>query len=312
MAKVKAIKPRKRLVLQPELQASLDAFLHYLAAERRLAHNTLASYQTDLRQLLNFCQRRKLALAHIQSDHIRAFLKKLHDQGLASRSLSRKVSCLRAFFRFLVAEHFIGQDPTLYLDGPKLGRSLPKVLSIHEVNRLLDLPDRGEPVAVRNMAMLHLLYATGLRVSELVQLPLLAVNQSAGYLRILGKGDKERLVPMGEQAKERLGRYRQEFRPQLLGKKSSPFLFVTRGGSAMSRARFWQIIRAYAVQAGIQQQVSPHMLRHSFASHLLAHDADLRAVQMMLGHADIATTQVYTHVDSDRLKAIHKRFHPRG
>ena len=303
---------QKNTPLGAEFQASLDLFLHYLAAERRLAANTLSSYSSDLHFLLHFCQRRKLTLANITATHIHAFLKKNLQQQISSRSNSRKLSCFRAFFRFLVSENIIPTDPCLHVDSAKIGRSLPKALSIHEVNRLLAIGDNSNPLSGRNQTMLHLLYATGLRVSELVNLPLMAINHGAGYVRILGKGDKERLVPMGQQAKNSLHHYISKLRPQILKKKSSQFLFVTGHGTAMSRARFWQIIKEVARAAGITKSISPHMLRHSFATHLLAHDADLRAVQMMLGHADIATTQIYTHVDSTRLKSIHKRFHPRG
>ncbi len=297
--------------LCPEFQAGLDHFLHYLAAERRLAANTISSYQSDLHSLLWFCQARKLTLVEISANHIHAYLKKNLARQISSRSNSRKLSCFRAFFRFLVNEGISNNDPCLHLDSPKIGQSLPKALSVHEVNRLLEIGG-SSPLASRNRTMLQLLYATGLRVSELVNLPLMAVQHDAGYLRILGKGEKERLVPMGRQAKESLHHYSKQIRPLILKKRFSPFLFVTGRGTAMSRARFWQIIKEVAVAAGITKSISPHMLRHSFASHLLAHDADLRAVQMMLGHADIATTQIYTKVDSDRLKAIHKRFHPRG
>ena len=298
--------------LSAEFQAALDHFLHYLAIERRLATNTLTSYQTDLVALLFFCQKKQLSLPDITSHHIHAYLKKNLRQLISSRSNSRKLSCFRAFFRFLTSEGMIPLDPCLHLDSARIGRSLPKALSIHEVNRLLAAGDGSSPINGRNRAMLHLLYATGLRVSELVNLPLIALNMEAGYLRIIGKGDKERLVPMGQEARNHVRHYLTKLRPLILKKRTSPTLFVTSRGQAMSRARFWQIIKETARAAGIQKSISPHMLRHSFASHLLAHDADLRAVQMMLGHADIATTQIYTHVDNSRLKAIHKRFHPRG
>ncbi|MEN8140060.1 MAG: site-specific tyrosine recombinase XerD [Thermodesulfobacteriota bacterium] len=301
-----------RPALAPELQAGLDHFLHHLAAERRLAANTISAYQSDLFALLHFLDRRQLTLAATRAEHLHAFLKANRRQQISNRSNSRKLSCFRAFFAFLQREEIISANPCLYLDSPKIGRSLPKVLSLAEVNRLLAVGPDDDPLAGRNRTMLQLLYATGLRVSELVNLPQMAVHMEAGYLRIIGKGDKERLVPMGRQAKESLRHYREQLRPLILKKRSSPYLFISNRGSAMSRARFWQIIKEMALAAGIVKKISPHVLRHSFASHLLAHDADLRAVQMMLGHADIATTQIYTHVDSDRLKSIHKRFHPRG
>ncbi len=302
---------KKARQLPAAMTGSCDLFLHYLAAERRLAQNTLTAYNNDLQGLFVFSCRKGLQLSDITPRQLRAYFEELHNQRLTSRSLSRKLSCFRAFFRFLVSEGLLAADPTAYLDTPKLGRSLPKVLSTSEVDQLLHSSSTS-PLAQRNQAMLHLLYATGLRVSELISLPLAAVNMQSGFVRVIGKGDKERLVPFGKQAKEILGSYLKKERPLLLKKKRSPLVFITSRGTGMTRARFWQIIRERAAAAGINKKISPHMLRHSFASHLLAHDADLRAVQMMLGHADIATTQIYTHVDSDRLKAIHQKFHPRG
>jgi integrase/recombinase XerD len=293
------------------MSGSRDLFLHYLAAERRLAQNTLTAYDTDLQGLFAFLHGKKIPLTAIVPQHLRAYFVKLHAEQINSRSLSRKLSTFRAFFRFLVAENVLTADPTSHLDSPKLGRPLPKVLSVAEVDQLLTAPAAG-PRRQRDFAMLHLLYATGLRVSELVGLPLAAINMQSGFIRVLGKGDKERLIPFGTEAREILTLYLKTSRPLLLKKRSSPLVFVTGRGSGMTRARFWQIVKEWARAAGISKQISPHVLRHSFASHLLAHDADLRAVQMMLGHADIATTQIYTHVDSDRLKAIHQRFHPRG
>jgi integrase/recombinase XerD len=201
------------------------------------------------------------------------------------------------------------------VEHPKLGRVLPKALSISEVNALLVVSeklDRGEPLAARNHVMLHLLYATGLRVSELVKLPLISFNRHSGNLRVLGKGNKERLVPIGEQARVLLEEYLDHIRPQLLYGKTSPSLFVTMQGRAMTRNRYWQILKDIALLAGIKKEISPHVLRHSFATHLLENGADLRSVQLMLGHSDISTTQLYTHIESSRLKSIHKKFHPRG
>lgn len=200
----------------------------------------------------------------------------------------------------------------LDIDPPKIGHSLPKALSITEVEQLLVLPEKKTPLILRDYAMLHLLYATGLRVSELIRLPVQACNMTSCHLRVLGKGDKERLVPFGEAARERIEDYLDQGRPQLVKKKTCPFLFLNNRGGAMTRNRFWQIINGIAIQAGTRHRISPHMLRHSFATHLLAGGADLRAVQMMLGHADISTTQIYTKIETNRLKAIHQRFHPRG
>jgi integrase/recombinase XerD len=222
---------------------------------------------------------------------------------------------LKGFFRFLLAEKLIDSDPTSMVEHPKQGRVLPKVLTTVEVDTLLDYSeklDRGNPLAARNHVMLHLLYATGLRVSELVKLPLVSFNRHSGNLRVLGKGRKERLVPIGEQARVLLEEYLDHIRPRLLHGKTSPSLFITRQARAMTRNRYWQIIKEIGLKAGIRKDFSPHTLRHSFATHLLENGADLRSVQLMLGHSDISTTQFYTHVESSRLKNIHKKFHPRG
>ncbi|MDF1613916.1 site-specific tyrosine recombinase XerD [Desulfurivibrio dismutans] len=311
----------------PFVPPLLDFFLQYLAAERRLAANTLAAYQADLLSFFAFLarpssgsgsSRKPVAVVPITDinqigpEHLRAYLAACQRQGVAPRSSARRISALRAFFRFLQAEQLLQQDPSLLLDLPKTGRSLPKVLSSAEVERLLTPPaSPPSPLALRNHAMLHLLYATGMRVSELVKLPVAAVSQ-AGHLRILGKGRKERLVPFGEAARQAMAVYITQSRPRLLKRRRSDFLFVTGRGTAMTRLRFWQIVRESARTCGINREISPHVLRHSFATHLLEHGADLRAVQVMLGHADIATTQIYTHVDTARLKSIHRKFHPRG
>ncbi|ADH86749.1 site-specific tyrosine recombinase [Desulfurivibrio alkaliphilus] len=319
----------------------LDFFLQYLAAERRLATNTLAAYQSDLLSFFAFLARATAPVAatvdagatgtagkdrgaglasarpiteinQIGPEHLRAYLAACRQEKAAPRSTSRRISALRAFFRFLQGEQLLGHDPAALLDLPKIGRALPKVLSSAEVEQLLAPPAPPASIlALRNHAMLHLLYATGMRVSELVKLPVAAVNQ-AGHLRILGKGSKERLVPFGEAARQAMAVYITQARPRLLKKRRSDFLFVTGRGTAMTRLRFWQIVRKSARERGIAREISPHVLRHSFATHLLEHGADLRAVQVMLGHADIATTQIYTHVDTNRLKAIHRKFHPRG
>ena len=294
----------------------IDFFLHYLAAERRLAANTLSAYQADLLSFFEFLAghrsySRLTAAVAISGEHLRAYLEHCRRRELSTRSNARRLSALRAFFRFLRRENLIAADPSALLDLPKPGRPLPKVLRVEEVTQLLAAPESATPLTLRDHAMLHLLYATGMRVSELVRLPVAAVNR-AGHLRVLGKGSKERLVPFGNAAARALALYVTQGRPRLLKKRSSDFLFVTARGTAMTRLRFWQIIREWARRQGITKPISPHVLRHSFATHLLEHGADLRAVQAMLGHADIATTQIYTHVDAARLKAVHQRFHPRG
>lgn len=300
----------------PFVAPLLDFFLQYLAAERRLAANTLTAYHTDLLSFFDFLARRRptpaiSGPAEITPEHLRAYLEACRRRQIAARSNARRLSALRAFFRFLRRENLIPADPSALLDLPKPGRPLPKVLNLDEVNQLLAGPAAATPLALRDHAMLHLLYATGMRVSELVNLPVAAVNQ-AGHLRVLGKGSKERLIPFGAAAGRSLARYITQGRPRLLKKRRSDFLFVTNRGTAMTRLRFWQIIRDRARVCRIDKEVGPHVLRHSFATHLLEHGADLRAVQAMLGHADIATTQIYTHVDAQRLKKIHRQFHPRG
>ncbi len=219
---------------------------------------------------------------------------------------------MNGFFSFLNLQGKIARNPFATVDLPKSGRSLPKALSMEEVNKLLELPANMSPLVLRNWTMLLLLYSTGLRVSELVTLPLVACNLQSGFLKVIGKGNKERLVPFGTAAREAIERYLESGRPQILKGRKSSFVFVTGQARPMTRARFWQIIRETAAAAGISKAISPHMLRHSFATHLLANGADLRAVQLMLGHADISTTQIYTHIDQNRLKAIHRSFHPRG
>ncbi len=293
--------------------AALDAFLQYLAAERRLAANTVSAYQADIFFFLDYLHGKGIrSLEAVTPDHVRGFLAHCLGRGVALRSNARRISALRAFFRFLAGEGFIAADPLRHIDLPKPRRHLPDTLSVDEVSRLLAAAAGPSPLGLRNAAMLHLLYASGLRVSELVNLPAAAVNIPAGRLRVIGKGNKERLVPFGEAAAERLSAWLNEGRPRLLKGKRSNHLFITRNGSAMTRVRFWQIIKQMVAACGIGKKVSPHTLRHSFATHLLAGGADLRSVQMMLGHSDIATTQIYTHVDSGRLRDIHRRFHPRG
>ena len=294
-----------------------DLFLKYLSAARRLAPNTYnKSYRYDLNSFAVFLEKRIIVdLKQIDRSTIRNYISWCRTNRLSSRTISRRISTLRGFFRFLQAENHIDSDPTSLIEHPKQGRFLPKVLTINEVDALLAVSeklDRGKDLEARNHVMLHLLYATGLRVSELVKLPLISFNRHSGNLRVLGKGSKERLVPIGEQARVLLEEYLDHIRPQLLRGKTSPSFFVTRQGKAMTRNRYWQILKGIARQAGINKDISPHALRHSFATHLLENGADLRSVQLMLGHSDISTTQLYTHVERSRLKNIHKKFHPRG
>jgi integrase/recombinase XerD len=278
-----------------------------------LAENTIQAYAGDILLFLNFLSGSKRTHLHdVDLPSIQDFLE-MQDRGkIAKRTNARRISALKSFFNFLMRENLVEHNPFLAIDLPRSGKSLPKALSQKEVLRLLAPPNIETPIGKRDNTMLFVLYSTGLRVSELVGLPLSACNLSAGFVRVLGKGNKERLIPFGEQAREKIESYLKTARPHILKNKRSNYLFITGRGTCMTRLRFWQIIKKTALAVGIAKEISPHMLRHSFATHLLSHGADLRAVQMMLGHADIATTQIYTHIDQDRLKSIHKKFHPRG
>lgn len=309
---VKAISPNTN-----SINSYQDLFLKYLSAVRRLARNTYnRSYRYDLNAFASFLEGKGAEdLKLVGKAEIRDYISWCRKKGLSSRTISRRISTLRSFFRFLLAENHIGADPTSLIEHPKQGISLPKTLTIGEVDALLAAYGKlqqAKPLAARNQVMLHLLYATGLRVSELVKLPLVSFNRHSGNLRVMGKGGKERLVPIGEQARIMLEEYLDGIRPQLLHGKTSPSLFVTGRGRAMTRNRYWQILKETARQAGIRKNFSPHALRHSFATHLLENGADLRSVQLMLGHSDISTTQLYTHIEGSRLKGIHKKYHPRG
>ncbi|MGE4559339.1 MAG: site-specific tyrosine recombinase XerD [Desulfobulbus sp.] len=288
----------------------LQRFLQHLTIQRRLAVNTVAAYEADLRSFLRF--QAGGSIAEVSREQIQQYFRSCHQRRISARSNARRLAALRAFFQFLQQQGALGDNPLSDIETPKIGQSLPKVLSESEVNALLQRPAVSTPLALRNHTMLNLLYASGLRVSELINLPITGCNLTTGHLRILGKGNKERIVPFSATAGEVLREYLEQVRPMLLKGKSSPLLFCSNRGKAMTRHRFWQIVREVALAAGITKEISPHVLRHSFATHLLAGGADLRSVQMMLGHADIATTQIYTHVDSGRLKSIHRRFHPRG
>jgi integrase/recombinase XerD len=248
----------------------------------------------------------------VQLKELHSFLEKARKNNISSRSNARRISALKSFFTFLTTEKIVPHNPLYSVDLPQHGKNLPKALTIAEVTRLLSPPPGKGPLQLRNMAMLVLLYSSGLRVTELTSLPLTSCNLSANFVRVIGKGDKERIIPFGDPAKEALEEYLLKGRAFILNGKRSNSLFITNRGKSMTRLRFWQIIKEYAQAAGIKKTISPHTLRHSFATHLLSHGADLRSVQMMLGHSDITTTQIYTHIDEDRLKSIHKKFHPRG
>jgi integrase/recombinase XerD len=285
---------------------ALDAFCDALWLEDGLAKNSIAAYRADLEQLAAFS---KKPLTEIQETDLFAFL--AGKRGRAT-SAARRVSSLKRFYRYCLRERLIEADPTLRLDPPKRVPRFPKTLSEGDVDALLAAPDAATPLGVRDRAMLEALYATGLRVSELVALKLFEVDLQAGVVRVLGKGSKERLVPLGEEAVGKVREYLSSSRKTLLGKRASDALFVTGRGGAMTRQAFWHLIRRYGARAIPGKRLSPHVLRHAFATHLINHGADLRVVQLLLGHADISTTQIYTHVARERLKQLHAKHHPRG
>lgn len=289
----------------------LDLFLAYLVVEKGLSKNTLDAYGRDLCRYLAFLEERGCHdPAKISAGDIAAFIAVLKGSGLSPRSRARALSALRMFHRFIVVEGYAAGNPTAVIESPRMPGRLPDILSAVEVEQLLQSVSGGDGTARRDRAMLELLYATGLRVSELVQLKLTDLNLVAGYLVTSGKGDKERLVPVGDAARAAVGEYLAAVRLQ--AGAESRFLFLSRFGEPMTRQAFWNIIKKRALLAGIRKKISPHTLRHSFATHLLENGADLRSVQMMLGHADLATTQIYTHVSNERLKKIHRELHPRG
>jgi integrase/recombinase XerD len=285
---------------------ALDAFCDALWLEDGLAQNTIAAYRADLEQLQSFL---KGDLLEAEEADLFGFM--AAQKGRAS-SAARRLSSLKRFYQYCVRERLIGADPTLKLDPPKRAPRFPKTLSEQDVEALLAAPDTSDPVGLRDRAMLETLYATGLRVSELVALKTFEVNPNAGVVRVMGKGSKERLVPLGEEAVDWIARYVAGSRSKLKGKRDPDALFITARGAGMTRQAFWHLIRRYGKRAIPGKRLSPHVLRHAFATHLINHGADLRVVQMLLGHADISTTQIYTHVARERLKQLHAKHHPRG
>lgn len=288
----------------------MDDFLDVLLVERGASNNTLAAYRNDLQQYFLWLEKNKFDVTLIQESELRDYLSSMGQRK--SRTLARHLSSLRGFYRYLLREKIIDHDPSEHIETPKIGRPLPKSLTESEVDDLLHAPDVETVLGVRDRTMLEILYASGLRVSELVTLQLGQVNLRQGVLRILGKGSKERLVPLGEESTEWLERYQNGARLELLGANISDALFLTKRRTMISRQAFWYLIKRYAVVANINKNISPHVLRHAFATHLLNHGADLRVVQMLLGHSDISTTQIYTHIARERLKNLHAMHHPRG
>ncbi len=294
-------------------QTIIEAFLDALWSERGLSPNTLAAYGRDLKSLAEWQVTQNRELLDSSNAELLEFLTFKIKQGSKSRSVARSISTYRRFFRYQLRENLISEDPTALIELPKLGKSLPNSLSEANVDALLDSPDLNDPIGLRDRAMLELLYATGLRVSELVHLEYKQINLQQGVVRVLGKGNKERLVPMGDEAVSWITNYLSDARSILMKSGGvSNSLFITRRGSGMTRQAFWYLIKRYAIQAGISQKLSPHTLRHAFATHLLNHGADLRVVQLLLGHSDLSTTQIYTHIAKTRLQSIHQEHHPRG
>jgi integrase/recombinase XerD len=296
------------------VSAQVDQYLTHLRYERRLAGHTLESYARDLAGVAAFAAGVQRPLEGLTRGELEAYVRNLMSEGKSPRSVARLVACVRGFYRYLTLHQHIRENPAVDLAAPRAWKVLPKFLAAEDVERLLTAPDLTTPKGLRDRALIELLYATGLRVSELVALRPQDLQLEAGYLTTTGKGQKQRIVPVGDEAAKWVTRYLREARPALLGKRSSPRLFVNArgGGSGITRVGFWKILKGYGNTLGISRQISPHVLRHSFATHLLERGADLRAIQMMLGHADLSTTQIYTHVLEARMRSLYERFHPRA
>ena len=294
------------------MEGVISAFLNYLRVEKGLSKNTMLAYGRDLRKFQGFAEGKGRKLVQVTRDDIVDFLTSLYQSGLDSRSVARHLVSVRNFLRFCQAEGMIAEDPSAYVETPKFRMRLPAHLSLDEVNLLLTQPDASNPIGIRDKAMIELLYSAGLRISELVNLRLGDLQMETGCVRCIGKGNKERLVPMGRTAASAVRIYLDGPRQALAGKTSSPYLFLNRFGTRIGRIGFWKKLADYGRKANLRLKLKPHMLRHSFATHLLERGADLRSVQLMLGHADISTTQIYTHVVKDRLKEVYKRHHPRA
>ena len=296
-----------------EISSTIASFLTHVRVEKGLSSNTVAAYRRDLLKFDAFARKRKVSLEAVSRDDLVDFLAGLYRQKLESKTVARHLVTLRNFFRFAQIQELIPEDPSVNLESPKIRRNLPGYLRLEEIERLLNQPDVKTPIGLRDRAMLETLYSTGLRVSELIGLRTSDLDAKVGCVRCIGKGDKERIVPVGKKALAIVDKYLRESRPKLLGKVSgNPALFVNRRGAQLSRVGVWKILSAYGRLAGLRVALTPHMLRHSFATHLLEGGADLRSVQLMLGHADIATTQIYTNVVEERLKQIYQAHHPRA
>jgi integrase/recombinase XerD len=295
-----------------QIHQEVYIFLDFARVEKGLAANSIESYRRDLKEFSTFIRRLGKTPPTVDREDIRAFLKHLYDRGLGSRSVARFLVSVRGFFAFLVCEGRVTGDPTADVEAPKLDQSLPKHLSADEVDKLLAQPDVSKPLGLRDKAMLELLYATGMRVSELVHVAAADFDTEMGIVRCLGKGSKERLIPVGKSALHAVEAYLRRGRAALAGKRNPAWLFLNRRGTALSRVGFWKILAGYGQRAGLLTKLTPHLVRHSFATHLLERGADLRSIQLMLGHSDISTTQIYTHVLKERLKQVYQSHHPRA
>jgi len=298
--------------LEQSPEVVIDHFLDAIWMERGLSANTLAAYRADLMALARWLGQNDTSLQQATRAELLAFIADRVEGGARPRSTARQLSSFRRFYRYLVREGVLKEDPTAQIAMPKIGRSLPSTLSEEQVESLLKAPDTSDPLGNRDRAMLEVLYATGLRVSELVNLKIKQINLNQGVMRVTGKGDRERLIPLGEEAQHWIEEFVQGPRGEILLERQTDYLFPTRRGNCMTRQAFWHIIKRYAAKAGVEKNLSPHSLRHAFATHLLNHGADLRVVQMLLGHSDLSTTQIYTHVARERMKDLHSQHHPRG
>jgi len=291
----------------------LESFLTYLVVIKGLSKNTSYSYKTDIEKLFTFIEKNKVdSLTKINPQHISDFLAELNISGLNITSINRCIVSVKQFFKYLMLENILKTDPTVDLTSPRMKKSIPEVLSLEDIEKILNAPDLTNYEGLRDAAMLEVLYASGLRVTELVELKQVNINFDHGYLIVMGKGSKERIVPIGITSIKKIKDYLNHSRPHLIKEQISDYLFITRRGSNFTRQGFWKLIKAYAFNAGIEKNISPHTIRHSFATHLLERGADLRTIQLLLGHSDISSTQIYTHVESKRLKEIHKKYHPRA
>ena len=291
----------------------IDEFMNYVSVERGLAKNTLLAYRRDLTKYIDYLSQKSIKTANgVNREHVSNFMFDLKKHGMSATTICRSLAAVKMFHRFLVRENLAKEDPTTLVDTPKLWKRVPSVLTLAEVESMIAAASGKKVQQIRDQAILEILYASGLRVSELSDLKTTSIDYDVGFVRAVGKGSKERIIPLGMKAREAVQRYLLRARPQLLKNQTNDVLFLSRLGKKISRQSLWAVIKFYARKTNIKKTIKPHTLRHTFATHLLEHGADLRSVQEMLGHADISTTQVYTHVDKERLKSVHRQFHPRG